>query len=119
MRNGRVEGKVALITGAGSGIGAASAKLFAEEGARVAAIGRRAETLEKWKDVDNVLPIQADITKLSDVERMFDETEQKLGPVDIVCNIAGLNDALMPIDETTDELWDQVMDTNLKAPFRI
>src|SRR4051812_12125583 len=92
----RVQGKVALITGAGSGIGAASARLFAEEGARVAAIGRRAETLEQWEGVDNVLPVLADITRPEDIERMFAETERELGPVDIVCNIAGIHDLVHP-----------------------
>jgi NAD(P)-dependent dehydrogenase (short-subunit alcohol dehydrogenase family) len=117
--DGRLAGKVALITGAGSGIGAATARLFAEQGARVAAIGRRAETLTRWEGVDNVLPIQADITRLEDIERMFGEVEDRFGQVDIVCNIAGVHDLLMPLDATTDELWDKVIATDLKAPFRI
>jgi NAD(P)-dependent dehydrogenase (short-subunit alcohol dehydrogenase family) len=117
--NGRLAGKVALITGAGSGIGAVTAKLFAAEGARVAAAGRRAETLTRWEGVENVLPIQADITRLEDIERMFAEAERRFGQVDIVCNIAGIHDQLIPLDATTDELWDKVMATDLKAPFRI
>lgn len=118
-RNGRLQGKAALITGAGSGIGAATTKLFAQEGAQVAAIGRRAETLTQWDGVENVTPIQADITKLEDIERMFDEAERQFGQVDIVCNIAGVHDLLHPLAATTDEMWDKIMDTDLKGPFRI
>ncbi len=115
----RLQGKIALITGAGSGIGAATTKLFAEAGAQVAAIGRRAETLTQWDGVPNVVPIQADVTRLEDVDRMFDEAERRFGQVDIVCNIAGIHDLLYPLEETTDEMWDKVVDTDLKAPFRI
>jgi NAD(P)-dependent dehydrogenase (short-subunit alcohol dehydrogenase family) len=115
----RLEGKVALVTGAGSGIGAATTRLFAEEGARVAAIGRRAETLEQWEDVENVLPVLADLTRSEDVERMFAEAEDALGGVDVVCNIAGIHDLVHPLDATTDEMWDAVIATDLTAPFRI
>lgn len=118
-RSGRLQGKAALITGAGSGIGAAATQRFVEEGAQVAAVGRRAETLEQWNGVENVLPIQADVTNLEDIERMFADAERDFGSVDIVCNIAGIHDLLTPLGETTDELWDKIMDTDLKAPFRI
>jgi NAD(P)-dependent dehydrogenase (short-subunit alcohol dehydrogenase family) len=116
---GRLEGKVALITGAGSGIGAATARLFAQEGARVVAIGRRPETLEQWHGVENVLPVLADITSAADVERMFVEAEDAFGAVDVVCNIAGIHDLVHPLDATTDEMWDAVLATDLTAPFRI
>jgi NAD(P)-dependent dehydrogenase (short-subunit alcohol dehydrogenase family) len=118
-KNGRLEGKVALITGAGSGIGAETTRLFAQEGAQVAAIGRRAEKLSRWEGVENVVPIQADVRELDDIDRMFKEVEARFGRVDIVCNIAGVHDQLTPLDATTDELWDKIMDTDLKAPFRI
>lgn len=116
---GRLEGKAALVTGAGSGVGYAVAKVFAEQGAQVAAIARREEYLKKWEGVTNVTPIRADLTVPADVDRMIDEAERKLGKVDIVCNIAGVHDQLNPLEETSDELWDKVITTDLTAPFRI
>lgn len=117
--SGRLKGKAALITGAGSGVGYAVTKLFAEQGAQVAAIARRDESLKKWESVKNVVPIQADITKLEDVNHMVDEAEDRFGKLDIVCNIAGIHDLLYPLDETSDDMWDRVIDTDLKAPFQI
>jgi len=117
--NGRLKGKAALITGAGSGVGYAVTKLFAEQGAKVAAIARRDESLKKWENVKNVVPIQADITRLEDIDRMVDDAENRFGKLDIVCNIAGIHDLLYTLDETSDELWDRVINTDLKAPFQI
>jgi NAD(P)-dependent dehydrogenase (short-subunit alcohol dehydrogenase family) len=116
---GRLAGKVALVTGAGSGVGAATTRLFADEGAGVVAVGRRASALEQWRDVEGVLTVSADITRLEDIERTFAEAERRFGRVDIVCNIAGIHDLVHPLDATSDEMWDQVIDTDLKAPFRI
>jgi NAD(P)-dependent dehydrogenase (short-subunit alcohol dehydrogenase family) len=117
--NGRLEGKSALVTGAGSGIGYAVTRLFAEQGAQVAAIARRDEHLQKWENVPGVIPIRADITVPQDIDRMVDEAESRFGKLDIVCNIAGIHDRLFPLDETSDELWDTVINTNLRAPFQI
>jgi NAD(P)-dependent dehydrogenase (short-subunit alcohol dehydrogenase family) len=117
--SGRLQGKVALITGAGSGIGYATTELFAREGGQVAGVVRRDEYVEKLSKLDNVLPVKADVTSLEDVDRMFAETEAEFGRVDIVCNIAGIHDMLNPLEDTSDELWDRIMETDLKAPFRI
>ena len=105
-RNGRLQGKAALITGASSGIGYAMVKLFAAEGAQVAAISRSRNSPEHWRHNENVWPIAADITKLEDVDRMVAETEERFGKVDILCNVAGINDLCYPLDETSDERWD-------------
>lgn len=117
--NGRLKGKVALITGAGNGIGYAMTKLFADQGAQIAAIAHRDESLKKWENVENVVAIRADITRLEDIDRMVDETESRFGRLDIVCNVAGINDLCYPLDETSDERWDNVINLDLKAPFRI
>jgi NAD(P)-dependent dehydrogenase (short-subunit alcohol dehydrogenase family) len=117
--SGRLRGKAALITGAGSGIGHAMTTLFVEQGARVAAIALHRESVEKWREIAQVLAIQADITQAADVERMIDEAERDLGRLDIVCNVAGINDLAYPLEETDDERWDRVLDLDLKAPFRI
>jgi NAD(P)-dependent dehydrogenase (short-subunit alcohol dehydrogenase family) len=117
--NGRLKGKAALITGAGSGIGYAMTKLFAGQGAKVAAVALHNESLIKWENVENVVPIQADITKLEDINRMMDDAENRFGKLDILCNVAGINDLCYPLDETSDERWDQVINLDLKAPFQI
>ena len=58
-------------------------------------------------------PFHADITKLDDI-KMIAFAEEELGRLDIVCNVAGINDLLYPLEETTDELWDRVLDLDLK-----
>jgi NAD(P)-dependent dehydrogenase (short-subunit alcohol dehydrogenase family) len=116
---GRLRGKVALITGSGNGIGYAIARLFAEQSAQIAAISLHEESLKKWRNLPNVLPIQADITRMEDVNRLVDETERHFGKLDIVCNVAGINDLCYPLEETTDDRWDKVVDLDLKAPFQI
>jgi NAD(P)-dependent dehydrogenase (short-subunit alcohol dehydrogenase family) len=117
--NGRLTGKAALITGAGSGIGHAMTRLFVEHGAQVAAIALREESVEKWRNVANVLPLQADITQVDHIERMIDAAETQFGRLDIVCNVAGINDLAYPLDQTSDARWDQVIHLDLKAPFQI
>ena len=119
MHDGRLAGKTALITGAGNGMGYAMAVLFAQQGARVAAASLHAENLQKVRRIRNIHPIQADITRLADVERVFDEAQRTFGRLDIVCNVAGIHDQCYPLHETSDELWDQVLELDLKAPFRI
>jgi NAD(P)-dependent dehydrogenase (short-subunit alcohol dehydrogenase family) len=117
--NGRLSGKAALITGSGSGIGKAIAAHFAREGASVAAIVRRDEHFRAWQGVPNIVPIKADLGKPADIDRMVDEAESRFGKLDIVCNVAGIHDLLSPLEDTTDELWDRVIATDLTAPFRI
>src|SRR5579872_4921550 len=116
---GRLAEKTALITGAGSGIGHAMAKLFAQQGAIVAAVALHDTSMANLRNIENVSPIQADITSLEDIDRMIDQAERRIGRLDIVCNVAGIHDQCYPLDETTDELWDKVMALDLKAPFRI
>ena len=116
---GRLKGKVALITGAGSGIGRAMTRLFASEGAQVTAVIHRQEDADQWKNVQNVLPIQGDITKLEDINRIVEEAERQFGRVDILCNVAGIHDLCYPLEETSDERWDDVLNVDLKAPFRL
>ncbi len=118
-RNGRLEGKVALITGAGSGMGAATTGLFAEEGATVIAVDINGQALAQWNGVERVVPCQADITRLEDIDRMISLAEDQYGRLDILCNIAGINDLCYPLLDTSDERWDRVFDLDLKAPFRI
>jgi len=117
--NGRLDGKIALITGAANGMGYAMTELFAKEGAKVIAVDINKHDLAKWDAVENVVPVLADITKLEDIDRMAREAETRFGRLDILCNVAGINDLCYPLLETSDERWDNVLDLDLKAPFRI
>jgi NAD(P)-dependent dehydrogenase (short-subunit alcohol dehydrogenase family) len=116
---GRLSGKVALITGAGSGMGLAMTKLFAAQGAQVSAIARKPEALKALSEIKNVRPIRADVGIEDDVNRMVDETESHFGKLDIICNTAGIHDQLYPLHETSNELWDRLLNTDLRGPFQI
>ena len=123
MNKHDLTGKTALITGASSGIGRAAAialaecgadiainylrnQAGAEEGAReVAALGRR------------VAVIKADVSNRSGVEQLVEATHAQLGPIDILVNNAGDLMERCPIRDFTDELWDRVMDLNLRSVF--
>ncbi len=117
--HGKLDDKVILITGAGNGIGYATASLFHEEGAKIIAVDYSEESLKQWNNIDDIMPILADITNLADIEHIVSETENKFERLDAICNIAGINDLNYPLLDTEDERWDRVMNIDLKAPFRI
>ncbi len=109
-----VEQKVALVTGAGRGIGLAAARLLAARGARVMCVARSAAELSAT-GLDHV---SADLGTLQGCEQAVDVTEQKLGPVDIlVCNhgLGSAHERLLW--EQTPEIWRQTMSINLDGPF--
>ncbi len=117
-----MNGKVALITGASSGIGRATAKAFAARGAKVALAARREDELatlaaEIEADGGQATYMRTDVSVASDVERMVDHTVQTLGRLDFGVNNAGIEGEFPPITEFTEEQWDQVLDTNLKGTF--
>src|SRR6185503_14078970 len=113
-------GKVALVTGASSGIGRATATLLAECGAAVAinyhqnekgAADARAEIETKG---GRAVAIQADVTRTGDVRALVDRATAELGPIDILVNNAGSLVERLKLMELTEERWDYVMDLNLK-----
>lgn len=118
---GRLEGKIAIITGSTSGIGKGTALLMAREGARVTVTGRNKEAGQQVvasirENGGEAHFIQADVTRGEDCRRLADETADRFGGIDILVN----NAAIFPrgrIDDTTEELWDEIMEVNLKAPF--
>ena len=112
-------GRVAVITGAGSGIGRATAQLFSSEGAKVALVGRRVHRLTQTsRSLEGAsLSIKADISKALDAKRIIDETLGHFGRVDILVNNAGIEGPNKTADETTEEEWNEVMDVNLKGAF--
>ncbi|MEX2236372.1 MAG: glucose 1-dehydrogenase [Dehalococcoidia bacterium] len=121
--SGRLAGKVALITGAGGGIGRASALLFAREGARVvvADISREAgeETVRQvGAAVDDCFFVQVDVTSATSVESMVREAEGRMGGLHVLFNNAGIFlDEDGSVTTTTDEVFDRVIAVNLKGVF--
>jgi NAD(P)-dependent dehydrogenase (short-subunit alcohol dehydrogenase family) len=108
---GRLDGKVCVITGTASGIGAESARLFQEEGARVVGV-------DLSPDAAGDLPIQADVTDPEQVEAMYARARQEFGRIDVLFNNVGISphdDA--SILETSIEAWDRVQNVNLKSVF--
>jgi NAD(P)-dependent dehydrogenase (short-subunit alcohol dehydrogenase family) len=122
MNVGKLYGKTALITGAGSGIGRATALVFAREGAKVA-VGDRVpagghETVKMIKSAGGeACFIQADVTKAAEVQRMLDLTLDTYGRIDILYNNAGIIGRTAPTADLTEEDWDLVINTDLKSVF--
>ena len=117
----RLAGKVAIVTGGGSGIGRAVALAFAREGARVTVTGRRqeklAETLAEIRAHDGEgLAVVCDVSKAADAQRTAEETEKAFGRIDVLVNNAGAL-SVSTIETISEEDWDRVIATNLKGPF--
>lgn len=116
-----IMGRVAVVTGGGTGIGRAVALALAEEGAKVVICGRREEPLQTT--LETILAnggegiwIQADISQEEDVKRVVDRALDRFGTVDILINNAGISGG-GTIHEHSVEVWDQVMAVNLRGPF--
>ena len=115
---GRLDGKVAVVTGAGSGIGRASAILFAEEGAQVVCADRSGREQETAHAIgDAAVGVAVDVSVAADVERMIDTTESTFGGLDVLFNNAGFGGPMAPLAEQSEEVWDTVHDVNLKGVF--
>jgi NAD(P)-dependent dehydrogenase (short-subunit alcohol dehydrogenase family) len=114
----RLNGKVAVVTGGGSGIGLASAKRLHDEGARVLISGRGASKLDLAAKAigDSVLTAQADVLKLGDIDRLFRTVADKLGAIDVLFTNAGLA-RIAPIATTSEEIYDEIFATNTKGAF--
>lgn len=118
----RLSNRVALITGSGSGMGRASAVLFSQEGAKIAVVdidGKGAQqTVESIKQKGGeAFAIQADVSRASDAEKMIKDTVNKYGRMDILFNNAGIALSSTPVEQVPEELFDRIMDVNVKGMF--
>jgi NAD(P)-dependent dehydrogenase (short-subunit alcohol dehydrogenase family) len=121
---GRLENKVALVTGASSGMGYEIAKLFAKEGASVVVIARRKEKLAALiaqieADSGKGIAVAGDVTSEDDVQHAVKTAVQEFGKLDIVVNNAGILDKMRPVTEVDDDLWNAVINVNLTGPMRL
>ena len=122
--NGELNGRIALITGGTSGIGFATAKLFLNEGAKVAIISRNKEHLAsaseqlKVNGEEDVLPIQCDVRNEADILKAFEMIIKRFGKLDIVVNNAGIVYSA-PIEETSLDIWNNSNDINNTGYFLI
>ncbi len=118
----QLTGKVAVITGAGSGIGRAAALLLAKEGAKIGAIDRTPEENQEIKDKiqqmgGEVVGAIADISQPDQIQQAIQTIGEKFGRIDIVFANAGINGVWAPIEELTPEEWDKTLNINLKGTF--
>lgn len=115
---GKLKGKVAIVTGGNSGIGLATAKEFAREGAQVVITGRDTRTLaEAAREIGgDVLALRSDSSSLAEIDELFAAVKERYGRVDVLFVNAGVG-KFASVEETDEALFDQVMDTNFKGAY--
>ena len=123
MSDRRFVGKVALVTGATSGIGRACAIAFAKAGAKVACVGRKEQALKDTVEQiralgSDALPINADLASAAEAQRIVEDTMKTFGGIDVVVNAAG-HISNGTIEDTSLEAWDDMMNVNVRGPFQL
>jgi len=118
----KLTGKVAIVTGGGSGIGRATAILLSERGVKVVLAGRRLETLKETlsylkADSDKAILVQADVSKESEARKLIEEALRVFGSLEILVNNAGVEGPYKAVPEISEAEWDEVIDINLKGVF--
>jgi NAD(P)-dependent dehydrogenase (short-subunit alcohol dehydrogenase family) len=115
---GKLEDKVAIVTGAGSGMGRASALLFAAEGAKVICADVSGHEEAAAQEIGkNAIAVHTDVSKAEDVRAMIAAAVDTFGRLDVVFNNAGFNAPHHPLDETDDDLFDRLVAVNLRGVF--
>ena len=112
-----VRNKIVIITGASSGIGLATARLLAEKGAKLALVSRSKEKLEKLsREIPNSLAVPADMTKITEIKNMIEQTQEHFGKIDILINCAGQGyDA--PMEKTNINTFHYIFDLDVVGPL--
>lgn len=124
MVTGNMKGKVAIVTGAGGGVGRATVRRLSADGCRVVLVGRHRDKLTRVisdikGDKNNFLPAVADIAKEAEVLSVIEQTISSFDKIDILVNNAGIITDPLPFHETTDTHWDDLINTNLIGTFRM
>ncbi|PEJ27342.1 3-oxoacyl-ACP reductase [Peribacillus butanolivorans] len=115
-----LQGKTAIVTGAGSGMGKAIAQLFVEQKANVIFADLNIEAAKAASDSfssENVKAVQVDVSNNEDVAALFQEVEEVFGRIDIVVNCAGVPQVFTEVEDLSIEQWDRIMDVNTKSIF--
>lgn len=123
----KLDGKLALVTGGGTGIGAAIAHAFAAEGARVVICGRRLDVLQDTASsgsstnpsLSPIQPYAADITNLEQVRLMIERVNNEYGPLDILVNNAGVNVRDRKMSDLQPDSWQKIIDANMGGVFNL
>ncbi|HEY3040231.1 MAG TPA: SDR family oxidoreductase [Pyrinomonadaceae bacterium] len=115
---GKLDGKVAMITGGNSGIGLATAKEFKEQGARVVITGRDQQTLDEARREigGDILAVRSDTSNLAEIDKLFAVVKERFGKIDVLFVNAGIG-KFVPIEAVTEELFDSIMDINFKGAY--
>jgi NAD(P)-dependent dehydrogenase (short-subunit alcohol dehydrogenase family) len=114
---GRFAGRAAIVTGAGSGIGLATTRKLADQGAWVLAGDVSPDHLERLAGVEGVQTLRGDVSVRADAEELVSTALARFGRLDVLVNNAGIVDAFVPAGEVTDELWERVLGVNLTGPL--
>lgn len=119
----RLSGKVAVVTGAASGMGKAIAELFAAEGSKVVVSDINLESASQVvREIEEkggiAIAVQVNVASEEDVQRLFDAATSNFGTVDILINNAGIMDNFVPAGDLTDDLWERVFAINTTGPMR-
>ncbi|MDR3315773.1 MAG: SDR family oxidoreductase [Coriobacteriales bacterium] len=120
----KLANKIAIVTGASSGMGRAIAQLFVQEGATVIGFARRKDRIDELASTltdaaGTLVAFAGDVQEPEAIDNLFDFAVKTYGKVDIVVNNAGVMDDMAPADELSDDLWDKVIGVNLTAVMRI
>jgi len=119
--SGKLEGRIAVVTGGGRGIGAQICRTFAQQGAAVAVVDIEQEAAgqiaeEIGRSARQAIAVTCDVTDRDDVEQAADQVEEELGPLAIWVNNAGVS-YILPFLECTEQIWDQTLEVNLKGAY--